>query len=284
MSAAEWSIFYKMQECGAPLGDWDISINYGIKTGLNDAFVINDETRDALIAADPKSAAIIKPILRGKDIRRWRPRWPGLWLIYSHIGVAENDYPAIRSHLLPFRQKLLARRGGANPKTGKVPYNWWQLQVDYYKSGAYKRFEREKLFWSDLTEEGRFAHWNQDEVFCLNSAYALSIPNGSGHTIGYLCATLNSRLVTWFIKRTALNSGMGVPRWIRSTVEQIPIPSLTPADRLPFANTTNRILRAVETNSDADLSSLEDELNRHVYDLYGLSDDEIQLVEGTNAK
>jgi len=69
-----------------------------VLTGLNAAFVIDDETREALIAEDPKSAEIIKPILRGRDIRRWRARWPGLWLIYSHSGVEERDYPEIRTH------------------------------------------------------------------------------------------------------------------------------------------------------------------------------------------
>ena len=115
-------------------------------------------------------------------------------------------------------------------------------------------------------------------MFCLNTAYALSVTGGSEHVIRYLCATLNSRLVTWFIKQTALNSGMGVPRWIRSTVEQIPIPVLPPADQRPLADATDRIIEALDADPDADVTALEAEVNRLVYDLYGLVDDEIRLV------
>lgn len=277
LSAAEWPIFYRMQQSGTPLREWDISINYGIKTGLNDAFVINDETREALIAKDPKSAKIIKPILKGKDIRRWRVR-PTRWLIDTHNGYGDTErievtkYPAVMAHL----DKFLARLEDRQDK-GATPYN---LRSCAY----YEEFAREKLFWIDLTEEGRFAHSKRDEVFCLNSAYALSIPNNGGdHTLGYLCAMLNSRLVTWFMKRTALNSGMGVPRWIKSTVEQIPIPRLAHADQRPFADTTHRIRKAMAHGADPDVATLEAELDRLVYDLYGLRDDEIQVVEGIDA-
>ena len=84
LSPLEESVMDKMQLAGTPLRDWDVRINYGIKTGYNAAFIINDATRQALIAQDPNSAEVIKPVLRGKDIRRYKSEWAGVWLIYSH--------------------------------------------------------------------------------------------------------------------------------------------------------------------------------------------------------
>ena len=275
LSAAEWPILYKLQQFGTPLQEWDISINYGIKTGLNDTFVINGQTRDALLAEDPKSDEIIKPILKGRDIRRWRARQKR-WLIDTHNGYGDappidvTKYPAVLAYLHRSFESLEKRQD-----KGVTPYN---LRSCAY----YAEFASEKLFWADLTEEGRFAHSKQEELFCLNSAYALSLPDSCQHTIGYLCGVLNSRLITWFIKQTALNSGMGVPRWIRSTVEQIPIPHLDSADRRPFAHATDQILRALDADPTADVSALETELNRLVYDLYGLTNDEIRLLEETS--
>ena len=105
LSASERCIMDKMEAVGTPLKEWDVTINYGIKTGYNDAFVIDDATRQALIAEDPKSAEIIKPILRGRDIQRYQAEWAELWLIDSHNGYGDvpavnmDDYPAIKNHL-----------------------------------------------------------------------------------------------------------------------------------------------------------------------------------------
>ena len=204
LSPLEQSVMDKMNSAGTPLRDWDVRINYGIKTGYNDAFIINDATRQNLIAQDQSCEEVIKPLLRGRDIRRYVVEWANLWLIYSHSQIAENDYPSVRKHLLPHRQQLLNRRGGANPKTGQVPYKWWQLQVDYYNSGAYEDFTKEKLFWMDMSPEARFAY-SAAEEFCNNKAYILT-----GGSLKYLCAVLNSSLITWMMRNTARTTGMGL--------------------------------------------------------------------------
>ena len=272
LSADEWPILHKIEELGVPLLEWDISINYGIKTGLNAAFIIDDETREALICEDPKSAEIIKPILRGRDIGRWRAR-SKRWLVDTHNGYGDTPridvtkYPAVKAHLDQFYVDLKNRQD-----QGTTPYN--------LRSCAYhEEFAREKLFWIDLTEKGRFAHSKQEQVFCANTAYALTVADNPDCSISYLCATLNSNLVTWFIQKTALNSGMGVPRWIRSMIERIPIPPLAVTNQRPFTEATGRILSALDTDPDANVAAMEDKLNRLVYDLYGLSEDEIRIVE-----
>lgn len=264
----------KMRSKGTPLKDWEIKINRGITTGYNDAFIIDDKTKEALVAESPSSKNIIKPVLRGKDIQRYRAKWAGMWVIYSHSKIAQDEYPAVRRHLLADKKKLLKRRGGANPKTGQVPYEWWQLQVDYYSSGAYKHFGKEKLFWMDLTEKGRFSY-DPSEMFCADTVFMMS-----GQSIKYLCAMLNSNLITWFMRNTALTSGMGVTRWKRFAVETIPIPRISTAEQHPFIQLVDCILTAKADDPEANTRDYEAEIDQLVYALYGLTGEEIVAVEG----
>ena len=124
----------------------------------------------------------------------------------------------------------------------------------------------------DLTEQGRFAY-DIDGLFCLNTAFIMS-----GPSIKYLCALLNSNLITWFMRNTALNSGMGVTRWINASVESIPIPKITVAEQLSFIRLIDRILKAKASNPTADVSEQEAEIDRLVYALYCLNAKEIAAV------
>ena len=242
-------------------------INYGIKTGYNKAFIIDSEIRAEIIAQDPKSAEIIKPVLRGRDIQRYQAHWAGLWLIDTHNGYGEvphiniDDYPAIKTHLNAFYERLALRQD-----KGLTPYN--------LRNCAYHdEFIKEKLFWMDLTERGRFAY-DQGTMFCTNSAYMVS-----GSSLKYLCAVLNSDLITWFIKNSALNSGMGIPRWIRFTVERLPIPALAAQEQSSFIQLVDQILFKKATCLDADVSELEAEINGKVCRLYALTPKEIQSID-----
>ena len=273
LSLAEYRAIDKMQNLGTALKDWDVSINYGIKTGFNDAFIIDTTTKEALVAKDPKSAELIKPMLRGRDIRQYRANWAGLWLIYSHTGVGEEDYPAIRDHLTPHRERLSQRRGGANPKTKQVPYEWWQLQVDYYNSGTYLNFLKEKLIWIELVESGRFAY-DDTGVFGEATTFIMT-----GESLKYLCGLLNSALVRWFLQQTAPTSGMGTFRWKKVYVETIPIPKISEEEQQPLVALVEEILHAKDTDADVDTADLEREIDRLVYELYGLTEEEITAVE-----
>ena len=273
LSTLEESVMDKMLAKGTPLRMWDIRINYGIKTGYNKAFIIDDVTKQELIAEDVNSIDIIKHILRGKDIQRYQAQWAGLWLIYSHCGVEEDEFPAIRKHLLPFKESLAKRRGGANPRTGQVPYKWWQLQVDYYKSGAYKEFTREKLFWMDMSPRGRFAY-SDAEMYCNDKGFILT-----GKSLKYFCAILNSSLITWRMENTALTTGLGLIQWKKFAVERLPIPKINVAEQRPFTRLVDDILATKATDPSADTSKQEGEIDRLVYALYGLTDEEIGTVE-----
>ena len=190
----------------------------------------------------------------------------GLWLIDTHNGYGDfppinvDDYPAVKDHLDGFYERLVLRQD-----KGRTPYN--------LRNCAYHdEFVREKLFWMDLTERGRFAY-DEGMIFCANSAYMVT-----GSSLKYLCAVLNSVLITWFIRNSALNSGMGVPRWVRFTVERLPIPLLTVEEQRPFIQLIDRILFEKAANLDSDVSKLEEKIDRKVFELYGLSQLEIQSI------
>ena len=240
-------------------------INYGIKTGYNKAFIIDNQTKEALVATDPRSTEVLKPVLRGRDIRRYQADWAGQWLIDTHNGYEDvppikvDEYPAIKDHLDNFHARLERRHD-----KGITPYN--------LRNCAYhEEFVKEKLFWIDLTEEGRFAY-DDGEVFCVNSAYMMT-----GDSIKYLCAVLNSAIVTWFMRNSALNSGMGTTRWVRFTVDRIPVPTIDTAKARPFIKLVDDIFQA--RGVGADTTTMEADLDELVYALYGLTENEVMVLE-----
>ena len=281
LSAIEQSILDKMETAGTPLKEWNVTINRGVTTGLNDAFIIDDATKQALVVEDPKSAEIIKPVLRGRDIQRYRARWADLWLItmFPSMRLAIDDYPAIKRHLLSFGQNRLEQSGknlAGNVKARKKTQHAWFEAQD--ATAYHEEFSKEKLFWMDLTEQGRFAY-DAGEMFCVNTVYMMS-----GQSSKYLCAILNSNLITWFMKNTALTSGMGVTRWVSVYVETIPIPKIPAAKQRPFIRLVERILQIKASNPPADNTDLEAEIDHFVYELYGLTEEEITAVEQQKLK
>ena len=283
-SPMEQTVFDKMLTKGTTLGDWNVSINRGITTGFNEAFLIDADTRAALVAADQQSAEIIRPALRGRNIRRFQAEWQNLWLIIAKFGSYQTlpkQYPAVYEYLCQYEQQLRARgqcrysrakKSVANPDYDGQ-HHWLELDNNP-KDGYLEKFAKEKLVWMDLTERGRFAY-DAGGMFCVNTVFVLT-----GHSIKYLCGVLNSTLITWFMGNTALSSGMGVTRWIGHTVEQIPVPELTSAKQYPIVRLVDCILDAKADDADADTAKLEAEIDRLVYGLYGLTEEEIAAVEG----
>ncbi len=271
LSAIERSIMDKMEAVGTPLKEWDVSYYRGIVTGLNDAFIIDEATRRALLAEDPKSTEILKPVLRGRDVKRYQAQWAGLWLIDTHNGYGNvppinvDDYKAVKRRLDKFYPQLEKRQN-----KGKTPYN--------LRNCAYhEEFAKEKLVWMHMSPRGRFAYSNS-EIYCNSKAFILT-----GTSLKYLCTILNSALVTWLIKNTAVTTGMGLTQWDKFVVEIIPIPRITAAEQRPFIRLVERILSAKDADPDADTSEQEAEIDRLVYTLYGLTAEEIAAVEGHRA-
>ena len=170
MSEIEQSIKGKIEAVGIPLRDWDIQINYGIKTGYNDAFVITTDKRDEILAncqndeERARTSEIIRPILRGRDIKRYGYDWAGLWLIYVpwHFplhkdttiqGASEKaekafmeQYPAVYQHLLHYKEQLSARN---KAETG-IRYEWYAMQR--WGANYSDDFNKPKICWASVGE------------------------------------------------------------------------------------------------------------------------------------
>ncbi len=268
LSRLEQRVMDKVQAVGTPLAAWNVKINFGIKTGYNAAFIVDDATRDALVSEDPASTDIIFPVLRGKDIQRYQVEWAGRWLIAVHNGYGNipavdiDGYPAVKAHLDRSYPQLESRYD-----KGRTPYHL--RNCTYYED-----FAKEKLLWIELVESGRFAYENTG-IYGEATTFVMT-----GEDIKYLCAVLNAKLITWFLQWVAPTSGMGVLRWKKVYVEKIPIPKITVAEQRPFVRLVDRILRAKAADPATDTREWEAELDRLVYALYGLSDEEVAAVAG----
>ena len=265
LSEIEQNIMRKMTSRGVPLKEWDISINYGIKTGYNSAFIIDDTTRNELVRQSPKSAEIIKPILRGRDIQRYHANWANIWLIDTHNGygvipaVNIENYPAVKQHLDQFYPHLDNRQD-----QGVTPYN--------LRNCAYhEEFLGEKLFWKHLVEQarGRVAYAAK-EIYCNNATYLIT-----GEALKYLCIILNSKLIGWYMGQTAATTGTGDVQWSKFAVGEIPIPRISQSMNFPDE---------IFTGHTRNIEKLEAEIEHFVCQCYGLNSKEIKTLESIYAR
>ncbi len=283
LSLTEQSVMDKMQARGTPLAEWDVKINLGVLTGYNKAFIIDGATKQALIDSDPSSADIIKPVLRGRDIRRYRAKWAGLWLVVAKFGsytTLPEEYPAVYKHLVQHEEKLRARGQCRYSRSGRAgshsdyegQHHWLELDNNP-KDDYLKGFAKEKLFWMDMSPRGRFAY-SDAEMYCNDKGFIMT-----GESPKYLCAVLNSSLITWVMKNMALTTGMGLMQWKRFVVQRLPIPKISAARQRPFVKLVDDILETKAAGPDADTSHLEWEIDKLVYGLYGLTEEEETAIE-----
>lgn len=204
-SGDDQTILQKMKTVGVALGDYiPDKIQYGIKTGLNAAFFIDQATRDRLIAQDPKSAEIIKPLLVGEDIGRYAVNYKNRYLIWTYIGVPIDRYPAIFAHLKGFQQELEKRWDKGE--------HWWELRAcDYYN-----KLEQPKIIFPDISATCRFAY-DDSGAYLGNTAYFLPEANY------FLLSLLNSSAVfSWYGNQLAVYRG-GYLRFFDQYLRKIPI-------------------------------------------------------------
>ena len=266
LSSAEQSAVEKIQSIGTNLKDWDVKIQTGIKTGFNKAFIINDVIREDLLGKDPHSAEIIKPVLRGRDVQSYSARWARSWLIDTHNGfegvpaVNIDEYPAVKSYLKRFISQLTKRRD-----KGITPYN---LRNCAYHSD----FSSENILWRRVATKGMFAYV-AEEMYCINAVNMIV-----GDSLKYLCAVLNSNLITWYAQQILPTSGTGTFHWEKAYVERMPVPQLSIVEQQPFIALVDEILAAKSADPQADTSELEEEIDWLVYDLYDLTDGEVSTI------
>lgn len=211
----------RMEARGIPLGEYAKGkIYFGIKTGYNEAFLLDEAARQRLIAQDPRSAEIIKPLLVGDDVRHYEIHYRGRYLIWTYIGVPIERYPAVFAHLQQYQPQLEKRWDKGN--------HWWELRAcDYYAA-----FEQPKIIYPDIGKEPRF-YLDEAGYFSNNTSYFIGLNDW------FLLAILNSQLAFDFMKSTASvlgdeNKG-GRVRFFGQFAETLPIPDASSDERQALA-------------------------------------------------
>ncbi|MFP6011292.1 class I SAM-dependent DNA methyltransferase [Helicobacter pylori] len=278
----------KMESVGTPLKDWDIQINYGIKTGANEAFIIPTEKRDAILNAcktqeeRERTERLIKPILRGKDIKRYSYEWADLWVINTHNGYTSalkskippidiEKYPATKAHLDSHYDTIATRCD-----QGDTPYN--------LRNCAYlEDFEKEKIVYGEIVQEPRFYLDNGECELGYFYAEATSFIL-TGEHLRYLLGMLHSKLITFAFKTFYAGGGLGESgyRYKKAFIERLPIPQITEKNQELAGQITDcaeRILKSKEKDPKANTQELEKEIDALVYQLYHLTDEEIKIIE-----
>ncbi|EJC1258505.1 Eco57I restriction-modification methylase domain-containing protein [Campylobacter jejuni] len=277
------SLKAKIERIGTPLKEWQgLNINYGIKTGYNEAFIISTEKRNEILenckdeAEKERTAKLIRKMLRGRDIKRYSYEWAGLWVINTHNGYKSKNgekieainiehYPSLKKHFDEFYPQLEKRAD-----KGLTPYN--------LRNCAYiEEFEKEKIVWAEMTKEACFVYDNSN-FFTNQTCYFFTHCDYK-----YLLAILNSRLIVYYMQYISSHLGQGAFRWIRQYIEKLPIPKINSkneklADEL--INLVDEILKAKEQDKNANTQELENKINSIVYKLYNLTEEEIKIIEG----
>ncbi len=274
----------KMESVGTPLKDWDIQINYGIKTGANEAFIITTEKREEILNAcktqeeRKRTEALIKPILRGKDIKRYSYEWADLWVINTHNGYTSNlkfkippidieKYPTLKSHLDSHWDTIATRSD-----QGDTPY--------HLRNCAYlEDFEKEKIVWASV---GFVEYCMTPGLFILDTNYFFEVSK-FGNTKNYLLGLLNSKLLTFWLKAKNTPLGdMGAYRNYKYNIMELPMVKITEKNQKLARKITDgakAILEAKEKDPKANTQQLEKEIDALVYQLYNLTDEEIKIIE-----
>ncbi|MCE3040498.1 Eco57I restriction-modification methylase domain-containing protein [Helicobacter anatolicus] len=272
----------KIESIGTPLKEWDISINYGIKTGYNEAFIITTEKREEILnnckTKEERQATekIIKKMLRGKDIKRYSYEWADLWLIgtFPSLKLKIDDYPSLKSYLSQFRPRI--DQSGEKGCRKKTSNRWFETQDSI---AYYEEFEREKIVWAEMTKESCFVYDNSQMLINQTCYFFNSFYNK------YLLGVLNSKIIFYYMGQIASNLGDGAFRWIKQYVEKLPIPKITESNQ-SIANKiialVEEILKAKEQNPKANTQELEKEIDFLVYSLYTLTPEEIAIIERKN--
>ena len=279
LSNMEQSIKAKVESIGTPLKDWDIQINYGIKTGFNDAFIIDSVKRNEILDAcqsedeRQRTEEIIRPILRGRDIKRYNYEFADQYIIATFPSRQYNidDYQSLREFLLSFGMERLEQTGkeynidGEKVKARKKTNNKWfetQDSISYWDD-----LSKTKIVWIELSDESKFAIC--ENLVPLNTVFFLT-----GTHLHHVLGLLNSKLIHWYFTTClGTSSGVGTNRWLKYTVELLPLAQYTTDELSQFV--IERLL------PDADISQCEKKIDALICKMYGLSPEEISFINGS---
>lgn len=299
LDKSKFELKSKIEKVAKPLKDWDVTIYRGILTGLNEAFIIDSKTRDKILSTcigdeREQTQKLIRPILRGRDIKRYDYEWAGLWLINIHNGYGTepriniDNFPKLKLYLDKFEPKLSNRSD-----KGATPYN--------LRNCAYlEEFEKKKILCARMVQSPKFAYDTNNNI-PDNTAYCIT-----GENLKFLLAFLNStavyKIFNFFYAGGGLEGEIKINR-----LEILPIPQITPQNgnlANEIINLVDEILKANEKiklyekhmstltldekleakeNIDAlndKIKASDEKIDKLVFELYELTSDEIALITG----
>lgn len=292
-SPPEQKLKEKIESAGKPLKEWDIQIYRGVLTGYNEAFIIDGAKKAEILsrcrdqAELERTKKLLKPVLRGRDIKRYQADFADLWLIYIpwhfplHLepgiqGVSldaemkfQKEYPVIYNYLLGHKDKLSAR----NKSETNIRYEWYALQR--YAANYHQEFEKEKIVFKEMVQYSEFL-FDEGNYFCLDTGRIIT-----GSNLKFLTAILNSNLFFFAVKNFYGGGGLGETgiRMKHTFFNNFFVPQISPAEQQPFITLVEKIIALKEQGKDPTV--LESQIERMVYQLYGLTEAEIALVEGS---
>ncbi len=278
----------KIESVGTPLKEWDIAIYRGVLTGYNEAFIIDTATKEMILnscedeSERERTAKLIKPILRGRDIKRYSYEWANLWLIGTFPALKLNidDYPALKKYLENFMPRIA--QSGEKGCRKKTSNKWFETQdnIAYYED-----FEKEKIVYSEIVREPQF--YLDDGEFKFGNFYAEAtsfILTGNkqfNQSLKYLLGILHSKIATFAFKKFYAGGGLGGEgyRYKKAFLEKLPIPKISKEQEAKFVEVVNEILVLKKTSNDeTKMELLENKLDQMVFELYGLNETEIISV------
>ena len=275
LSPIEQSIKQKIESVGTPLKDWDIKIYRGVLTGYNDAFIISTEKRDEILANCQtederlRTAELIRPILRGRDIKRYGYDWANLWLIATfpsrHYNIEE--FPAVKAHLLSFGKERLEQTGkkyiinGEEIKARKKTSNKWfetQDSISYWDD-----FFKPKVMWKIIGCNINFS-FNDGTMICNN---AVNIMTGQRNQLLQFLGLMNCKLFDWYLKLTteAEVQGGGIQLYV-TTLEKTLVKLDFP---MYLSEVINQRVNGIATDTDVD---------NIIFEAYKLTQEEIDYI------
>lgn len=277
LSPIEQSIKRKIEAVGTPLKDWDINIYRGVLTGYNEAFIISTEKRDEILAncqsedERERTAELIRPILRGRDIKRYGYNWANLWLINTHNGIRGKlerihieEYPAVKAHLDQYWDKISKRAD-----KGETPYN--------LRNCAYlEDFSKPKIVYMEIqtdnpTEGYPFPCFSFDErnSIALNTAYIMC---SDSVDVRYILGVLNSSVGRMIAKFYVTQLQERQFRMLAQYLANFPISQATPSVQ-------NKIIECVQECLSHETENVKDIINKMVYEIYHFDESEVTYIE-----
>jgi type II restriction/modification system DNA methylase subunit YeeA len=260
----------KIENGARVLKDFNVRINFGLKTGFNEAFIIDETKKNELIKADENNSEVIKPIIRGRDLKKYSYTFENIYLINSHNGIksiglkrieTETEYPTIYEHLKSYSPKVENRSDMGD--------HWSNLRNCAYLED----FTKDKIIWGEISDKPKFA-FDDEKYFAEATTFLMT-----GEKLKFLLAILNSKVSEWYFNLIGTTTGMGTNRWKKYKIELLPIKIASQDQEKEIEILVNQILAMKKQNPSAITTDLENQIDQLVYQLYELTEEEIKIIE-----